>query len=174
MEEEVARLEVSDFDMASNALPQGERVKFHNVEPRTREERMAMKDKDALEKLRLEHRKGGNFKYVSNDNVIQPPSESAAYMSEADRFGTDAAAEEYNRRQQKKLEREVRPVASDLSLLWRPSRSERARCAPDTFPRVLSFVARGSSQGPSALVFARRRGHPVPIPNRTRAHPTPP
>ena len=70
MEEEVARLEVSDFDMASNALPQGERVKFHNVEPRTREERMAMKDKDALEKLRLEHRKGGNFKYVSNDNVI--------------------------------------------------------------------------------------------------------
>ena len=48
MEEEVARLEVSDFDMASNALPQGERVKFHNVEPRTREERMAMKDKDAL------------------------------------------------------------------------------------------------------------------------------
>ena len=156
--------------MASrNALPQGERVKFHNVEPRTREERMAMNDKDALEKLRLEHRKGGNYKHVSSDNVIQPPAESAAYMSEADRFGTDAAAEEYNRRQQKKLEREVRPVARDISHPRRPSRSERARRAPDPIPRLLSFVARVSivrrTERALDSVSARR------IPSRSRIEP---
>ena len=94
-------------------------------------------------------------------------------MSEADRFGTDAAAEEYNRRQQKKLEREVRPVARDMSLLWRPSRSERARCAPDTIPRVLSSWHEDRLRD-RARSSSRRRGHPVPIPNRTRAHPTPP
>ena len=169
-EKEDARLEVSDFDMASrNALPQGERVKFHNVEPRTREERMAMNDKDALEKLRLEHRKGGNYKHVSSDNVIQPPAESAAYMSEADRFGTDAAAEEYNRRQQKKLEREVRLVTRDISYPRRPSPSERARRALDPIPRLVSFMARVSivrrtERAPDS-VLARR------IPSRSRIEP---
>ena len=159
--------------MASNALPQGERVKFHNVEPRTREERMAMKDKDALEKLRLEHRKGGNFKYVSNDNVIQPPSESAAYMSEADRFGTDAAAEEYNRRQQKKLEREVRPVARDMSLLWRPSRSERARCARRHDPSRSFFrgtrIVSGTER--ARLRASSRTSRPDPESNPRSPHP---
>jgi|MDSW01.1.fsa_nt_gb hypothetical protein len=91
---------------APPALPAGPRPAFHNVEPRTREERMAMNDKDALEKLRLEHRKGGNYKHVGSDNVIQPAAASAAYMSEADRFGTDAAAEEFERRQLKKLQRD--------------------------------------------------------------------
>ena len=81
---------------------------FHNVAPRTREERLAANDKDALEKMRLEYRRGGHSRFDGSRNPLLPSEDSLSYMSEADRFGTDAAAEEYDRRQRKLLEKEVR------------------------------------------------------------------
>lgn len=81
---------------------------FHNVAPRTREERLAANDKDALEKMRLDHRRGGHNRFDGSKNPLLPEPNSLSFMSEADRFGTDAAAEEYDRRQRKLLEKEVR------------------------------------------------------------------
>ena len=88
--------------------PPATRPRFHNVEPRSREERLAIRDKDMLEKLRLEHRLKSNVKEDLNSNLLEPPPNSAGFISEADRFCTDAAGEEYAARHRKKLEREVR------------------------------------------------------------------
>ena len=88
--------------------PPATRPRFHNVEPRSREERLAIRDKDMLEKLRLEHRLKSNVKEDLNSNLLEPPPNSAGFISEADRFCTDAAGEEYAERHRKKLEREVR------------------------------------------------------------------
>ena len=91
--------------------PPATRPRFHNVEPRSREERLAIRDKDMLEKLRLEHRLKSNVKEDLNSNLLEPPPNSAGFISEADRFCTDAAGEEYAARHRKKLEREVRHTA---------------------------------------------------------------
>jgi len=88
--------------------PPATRPRFHNVEPRSREERLAIRDKDMLEKLRLEHRLKSNVQQDLNSNLLEPPPNAAGFISEADRFCTDAAGEEYASRQRKKLEREVR------------------------------------------------------------------
>lgn len=88
--------------------PPATRPRFHNIEPRSREERLAIRDKDTLEKLRLEHRLKSNVKQDLNTNLLEPPPNSAGFISEADRFCTDAAGEEYAERHRKKLEREVR------------------------------------------------------------------
>ena len=85
-----------------------QRPKFRNVEPRSRQERLANNDKEMLEKLRLEHRRGGAYRYNNPGNIIQPPEDSAAFMSEGERFGTNAAQEEYENRRRRILEREVR------------------------------------------------------------------
>ena len=75
--------------------PPATRPRFHNVEPRSREARLAIRDKDMLEKLRLEHRLKSNVKEDLNSNLLEPPPNSAGFISEADRFCTDAAGEEY-------------------------------------------------------------------------------
>ena len=93
--------------------PPATRPRFHNVEPRSREERLAIRDKDMLEKLRLEHRLKSNVKEDLNSNLLEPPPNSAGFISEADRFCTDAAGEEYAERHRKKLEREVRRERDD-------------------------------------------------------------
>jgi hypothetical protein len=41
-------------------------------------------------------------------NPIVPMKKAAAFISEAERFGTNAAAEEFEHRQRKILEKEVR------------------------------------------------------------------
>lgn len=79
---------------------------FANVIPRTREEREADNDKDGLEKLRLQGRRGGHYKYHGSSNPIMPDKDSLSYIDESERFSTDAAAEEYDRRQRKLMERE--------------------------------------------------------------------
>lgn len=81
---------------------------FHNVAPRTREERLASNDKDALEKMRLDHRRGGHARFDGSKNPLLPDEGSLSFMSEAERFGTDAAGEEFDKRQRKLLEKEVR------------------------------------------------------------------
>ena len=53
--------------------PPATRPRFHNVEPRSREARLAIRDKDMLEKLRLEHRLKSNVKEDLNSNLLEPP-----------------------------------------------------------------------------------------------------
>lgn len=97
----MAEMEQEEEDYAQEG-PQ-----FANVMPRTREEREADKDKDGLEKLRLQDRKGGHYKFHGSANPIMPYKDSLSYIEESERFSTDAAAEEYDRRQRKLMEKEV-------------------------------------------------------------------
>lgn len=111
-------------------MDQGERPKFRNVEPRSRQERLANNDKEMLEKLRLEHRRGGAYRYDNPGNIIQPPEDSAAFISEGERFGTNAAQEEYENRRRRILEREVRAVVNPRITDTRASTAAAARERP--------------------------------------------
>jgi len=114
-------------------MDQGERPKFRNVEPRSRQERLANNDKEMLEKLRLEHRRGGAYRYDNPGNIIQPPEDSAAFISEGERFGTNAAQEEYENRRRRILEREVRAALYPLN---RPTRASTAAAARERPPSI--------------------------------------
>jgi hypothetical protein len=75
---------------------------FRNVEPRTREERFAARDKDKLEKARINARSKGRHQELEPDdgNVLSAAKGTALYLDEAERFKRDAAAEEQQRKQQ--------------------------------------------------------------------------
>lgn len=82
-------------------------MKFNNIEPRTREERAALKDKEKIEEYRLKQRIGGYHKYVDNAQVNQPDPISSHYLPEHDRFDKDFAAADKKKREeeyQRKLE----------------------------------------------------------------------
>jgi hypothetical protein len=130
--------------------PPATRPRFHNVEPRSREARLAIRDKDMLEKLRLEHRLKSNVKEDLNSNLLEPPPNSAGFISEADRFCTDAAGEEYAERHRKKLEREVRGLSAMTekrdsgsahdAIFFRSSPSRAARRATSVAVESLFFA----------------------------------
>ena len=86
-----------------------EEASFINHVPRTREEREAMRDKDKLEKSRLENRKGSYYAYDghSEENILHPPVNSLAYQNETERFYRDFAAEEHGRRLEQRFKDEV-------------------------------------------------------------------
>jgi hypothetical protein len=97
-----------------------------------------------LEKLRLEHRLKSNVKEDLNSNLLEPPPNSAGFISEADRFCTDAAGEEYAERHRKKLEREVRRERDDgeareRERTWIFCRSSPSRAARDVGRRRKPF-----------------------------------
>lgn len=82
-------------------------MKFNNIEPRTREERAALKDKEKIEDYRLKQRIGGYHKYVDNAQISQPDPISSHFISEAERFDKDFASFDKRVREvehQKKLE----------------------------------------------------------------------
>ncbi|GFR52764.1 hypothetical protein Agub_g15364 [Astrephomene gubernaculifera] len=74
---------------------------FRNLEPTTREQRMAARDKDALEKTRLQARRRGPLKPPENEvgNPVVPPRNAPAYCDEFDRFNRDVAGEAHQRKQ---------------------------------------------------------------------------
>ena len=131
-----------------------------------------MKDKDALEKLRLEHRKG-NFKYVSNDNVIQPlPSPRRTCRRRI------ASARTPPRRSTTEGSRRSSSARCVLSRVTCPFSSvplaPNARCAPDDDPSRSFFrgtrVVSGTELGALVLCVV------ADIPSRSRIEPalTPP
>ena len=75
-------------------------MKFNNIEPRTREERAALKDKEKIEDYRLKQRIGGYHKYVDNAQVSQPDPISSHFMGEAERFDKDFATYDKKIREQ--------------------------------------------------------------------------
>jgi len=75
-------------------------MKFNNIEPRTREERAALKDKEKIEDYRLKQRIGGYHKYVDNAQVSQPDPISSHFMGEAERFDKDFATHDKKVREQ--------------------------------------------------------------------------
>lgn len=84
------------------ASPQGEQhapgssnntSTFHNLDPRTREERLAAQSREKLEKNLLKARRGCFHKYEEAGNPIVPEPKSPMYSDEADRFKRDVAGE---------------------------------------------------------------------------------
>jgi hypothetical protein len=83
---------------------------FHNVQPRTREERQAAKDKTSLEKARIAQRSTRGE--APPDNILQPVSASPMAIDEYSRFAQrDAAAAEHARRQEVLHRKEVRRMS---------------------------------------------------------------
>eukprot|EP01031_Cornospumella_fuschlensis_P043682 gene43682-53418_t len=79
---------------------------FRSIRPRTRAERMDMKDKVALERSRINQRTGWQARMhkanaPENSSLLTSCTTGAAgYLSNADRFHTDTVGEEYALRQE--------------------------------------------------------------------------
>jgi hypothetical protein len=65
---------------------------FANIQPRTREERNQMGDREQIEQARLRDRIGQYHKYVDNALVNAPDPTSSHFLPENDRFNRDFAA----------------------------------------------------------------------------------
>ena len=68
------------------------------VIPRTREERRNMMDKETIEKSRLMKRRQG-FSYEDLGKITVPDKDAVGFISERERFQTDFAAHEKQRRE---------------------------------------------------------------------------
>lgn len=73
-------------------------MEFKQIRPRTRDERMAALDKEALEKGRLEQRREGFQRYVNNGSIVGMDPNATGYCPEAERFDTDSAYQEKTER----------------------------------------------------------------------------
>eukprot|EP00826_Nyctotherus_ovalis_P053585 TRINITY_DN6987_c0_g1_i1.p1 TRINITY_DN6987_c0_g1~~TRINITY_DN6987_c0_g1_i1.p1 ORF type:complete len:192 (-),score=65.99 TRINITY_DN6987_c0_g1_i1:47-622(-) len=79
-------------------------MQFNNIAPRTREERTAMKHKDAIEKTNLAIRKGG-YQSSASEEISSPDPKSTYYLPEAERFDRDYAVHEKKEREERWLRR---------------------------------------------------------------------
>ncbi|CDW85399.1 UNKNOWN [Stylonychia lemnae] len=83
-------------------------MNMNQVEPRTREERAALKDRERIEQLRLRERIGSYHKYVDNALVNNPDPTSSHFLPDNDRFNKDFAShDKMVREQQHKQKMEV-------------------------------------------------------------------
>ncbi len=87
----------------------GMQPEFHNSAPRTREERQAALNKDALEKNRLKARAGPHHKPEECGNPLVPEPCSPLYADESSRFARDVAGEMRQQKLAELAKKEVRP-----------------------------------------------------------------
>eukprot|EP00357_Protocruzia_adherens_P024837 CAMPEP_0115021528 /NCGR_PEP_ID=MMETSP0216-20121206/30949_1 /TAXON_ID=223996 /ORGANISM="Protocruzia adherens, Strain Boccale" /LENGTH=193 /DNA_ID=CAMNT_0002393919 /DNA_START=37 /DNA_END=618 /DNA_ORIENTATION=+ len=65
---------------------------MNNIQPRTREERAGIKNKESIEKTMLKNRSGGYHKYEDPAGIINNPDhKSPIFVSEAERFDKNFA-----------------------------------------------------------------------------------
>jgi hypothetical protein len=109
---------------ASLSSPTG----FHNVAPRTREEREAERNRTDFEKHRIAARVGANG--APPADVVTPVPECAMYQPEHARFAAmDAAAIEQARRREQLEKKEVRLCMPCVVLwMWRATRTCHMTC----------------------------------------------
>lgn len=84
---------------------------FHNVCPRSRNERRALGDKDSLEKARLAQREGKDWddqEQARRLNPVKPLQDSLSFATESERFSTDVAAQDAERRSRERDAQKVR------------------------------------------------------------------
>ena len=84
---------------------------FHNVCPRSRNERRALGDKDSLEKARLAQREGKEWddeEQARRLNPVKPLQDSLSFATESERFSTDVAAQDAERRSRERESQKVR------------------------------------------------------------------
>ena len=98
---------------------------FMNYAPRTREEREAGKDKDALEKHRLKLRKEKFYVPDAVPNPLAMEHDCPAYATEAERFNRDFARDDYEKRVAAKIAEEERIATMRTDKYYK----EQDRCA---------------------------------------------
>ena len=84
---------------------------FRNLEPRTRDERNAARNKDSLEKARIEARSRNPYNQQHLPlvgNPVVPQKGSPMYCDEADRFQRDVAGEMHRQKQEALQRKQVR------------------------------------------------------------------
>lgn len=87
---------MASYAPRSTGYPTPELTNVRNVAPMSRKDRLSQQNREDLEKMRLRNRKGSYFQY--EDVSMTQPEGSLGYISEADRFVTDVAAEVKNER----------------------------------------------------------------------------
>jgi len=100
-------MEPSAFGFVSCSISRASLITSNqrNILPKTREERRGLKDKVALEKQRLSQRVGHQARMQqanapdSTSGLTSCSTDAAGYISNAERFHTDTAGEEYQQRQ---------------------------------------------------------------------------
>lgn len=107
--------------MDSTAM-QGE---FHNMEPRTREERVAARARERLEEQNLKTRRGNFHVYQEHVNPVIPEPVSPMYADEANRFKRDVAGEMREQKVQALHRQQVRARARSVRNV-RKGRSRKA------------------------------------------------
>lgn len=100
---------------------------FHNICPRSRNERKALGDKDSLEKARLAQREGKEWndnEQARRLNPVKPLRDSLSYATESERFSTDVAAQDAERRSKERDAQKVpnRPHQDVSIVLFRKKR----------------------------------------------------
>ena len=110
---------------------------FHNVCPRSRNERRALGDKDSLEKARLAQREGKDWddqEQARRLNPVKPLQDSLSFATESERFSTDVAAQDAERRSRERDAQKVRAPRGPRRRAGPPV----ARSAPAPADRKLS------------------------------------
>ncbi|KAJ0399340.1 hypothetical protein P43SY_001529 [Pythium insidiosum] len=98
----------SSTDSATNAAPART---YNNIPARSREQRIAVKDKEQWEKERLQQRKEGHVRIdtsVTGSAMVVYAPGSQGYMSDADRFHTDTSGEEKVSREESNARAKIR------------------------------------------------------------------
>lgn len=91
---------MDDLDFAPSSFG------FRSIRPKTRDERRGFNDKVLLEKSRLDQRVGYEARIhqtnapASSSQLTSCVADGAGYISNADRFHSDTAGEEYAARQE--------------------------------------------------------------------------
>ena len=92
-----------------------------------------MRDREAIEKVRLKERVGGFHQHEEFEGISRPDPTSHAYLPEAERFDTDFAAqdrrrreEEYQRKQQITNVKRERQIDRDLGR-WNKMENEEEK-----------------------------------------------
>lgn len=90
---------------------------FHNMEPRTREDRLAARAREKLEQSMLRARRGCFHKYEDPGNPVVPEPTSPMYSTETERFKRDVAGEMHQHKVDALMRQQVRLRLCALSPL---------------------------------------------------------
>lgn len=136
---------------------------FKNIRPKTRRERLNLKDKVALEKQRLSERVGPTarqhqqYSHDSSAGLVSCVENGAGYMSNADRFHTDTSGEEFARRKdeyaRKQRATEFRKIQSETREEDRWKRLEELKRAEEERIQMLREGGQKAKKNESGAAY---------------------
>ena len=129
--------------------------RFNNIKPRSRAEREGLRDREAIEKVRLKERVGGFHRYEEFNGVGAVEPKSTLHMPESERFASDFAAEDRARREAEYQQRQSYLNAHRQEVIgrevdrWQSMEEEESR-KQDYLANMASKWKQGQKNNPSA------------------------